>query len=193
MTETTRVLRVTARRFTAERGLSGFTVEELCDEAGISRRTFFNYFASKENAVLGIAAREDETDLLDAFVSGGERVPGTISTTLLEDLADLVAGRWHRLGMTSDEARSVRAAIEQEPKLMALMVANSDQTEADYVELIARREGIDRGDPRATATVHAMHGLAQATAIAHLRGEATGTFRDDLRARVAAARAVFTA
>ena len=29
------------------------TIEEICELAGISRRTFFNYFDSKESAVLG--------------------------------------------------------------------------------------------------------------------------------------------
>lgn len=33
------------------RGLGGFTVEELADAAGVSRRTFFNYFSSVEEAI----------------------------------------------------------------------------------------------------------------------------------------------
>src|SRR6476660_5993038 len=42
-----------ARSLTAERGLNGYTVEEVCEQAGISRRTFFNYFPAKEDAILG--------------------------------------------------------------------------------------------------------------------------------------------
>lgn len=33
------------------RGLGGFTVEELAEAAGVSRRTFFNYFGSLEEAI----------------------------------------------------------------------------------------------------------------------------------------------
>ena len=33
------------------RGLGGFTAEELADAAGVSRRTFFNYFGSVEEAI----------------------------------------------------------------------------------------------------------------------------------------------
>ena len=46
-----------ARSLTAEHGLNGFTVEEVCEAAGISRRTFFNYFQSKEDAIIGPVRR----------------------------------------------------------------------------------------------------------------------------------------
>lgn len=36
-----------------KRGFSATTIEEICEHAGISRRTFFNYFDSKDSAVLG--------------------------------------------------------------------------------------------------------------------------------------------
>lgn len=51
--ETRRSLTSLARRLTAERGLNGFTLEELCAEVGVSRRTFFNYFPAKEAAIVG--------------------------------------------------------------------------------------------------------------------------------------------
>ncbi|MGB3439293.1 MAG: TetR/AcrR family transcriptional regulator [Actinophytocola sp.] len=35
-----------------EHGLDGVTVEDIADEAGVSRRTFSNYFSNKEDAVL---------------------------------------------------------------------------------------------------------------------------------------------
>ena len=40
-----------------EHGFTSVTVEEICEKAGISRRTFFNYFDSKDSAVLGKIGR----------------------------------------------------------------------------------------------------------------------------------------
>ncbi|WP_433063114.1 TetR/AcrR family transcriptional regulator [Dactylosporangium sp. CS-033363] len=39
-----------------ESGLAGATVDAITQRAGVSRRTFFNYYASKEDAILGTTA-----------------------------------------------------------------------------------------------------------------------------------------
>lgn len=36
-----------------DEGLAKTTVEAIADAAGISKRTFFNYFATKEDAIMG--------------------------------------------------------------------------------------------------------------------------------------------
>ena len=41
-----------ALRLAMAYGLDGVTVEDIADEAGVSRRTFSNYFANKEDAIL---------------------------------------------------------------------------------------------------------------------------------------------
>ena len=44
---------VCAQRLTDELGLDGFTMDELAAAADVSRRTLFNYFPGKIDAVLG--------------------------------------------------------------------------------------------------------------------------------------------
>ena len=55
-----------ARRLTAEHGLAGFTIEQLCEAVGISRRTFFNHFASKDALATGLLARLRDRSATDA-------------------------------------------------------------------------------------------------------------------------------
>ncbi len=50
-TETREALRAAALRLFLEHGPSAVTVNDICDAARVSRRTFFNYFESKEAAL----------------------------------------------------------------------------------------------------------------------------------------------
>lgn len=52
--ETWTALHEAAASLAQQRGLEQATVEAIADSAGVSARTFFNYFPSKEDAVLGL-------------------------------------------------------------------------------------------------------------------------------------------
>lgn len=51
--ETRQRLRAAALQLVAERGLDHVTVDDIADAADVSTRTFFNYYSSKEEAVVG--------------------------------------------------------------------------------------------------------------------------------------------
>lgn len=51
-------LQDSATRLVLEHGFDSVTVEEICTDVGISPRTFFNYFPSKEVVILGPEPKE---------------------------------------------------------------------------------------------------------------------------------------
>ncbi|TPW78109.1 TetR/AcrR family transcriptional regulator [Schumannella soli] len=74
-----------ARSLVLARGLDGVTIEEICEVAEVSPRTFFNYFASKADAALGLREPRIHAEALERFAAqGGE--PGAVG-----DLCDLLA------------------------------------------------------------------------------------------------------
>ncbi|MER6987826.1 helix-turn-helix domain-containing protein [Saccharopolyspora hirsuta] len=177
-----------ARRLTAERGLSGFTVEEVCEQVGISRRSFFNYFASKDDAVLGVPARKDDDELTAWFVARGNPEAPGLSPTLLDDLAELAVQRWDASGITAEGVADVRAAFDREPKLLTRGFERLLRDEQSDVELVEQREGLAPGDLRAAAAVQLIQVLVRATAREFLDPTSTDPFAEILGRRLAAAR-----
>lgn len=176
-------LRTEARRLTVERGLSGFTIEELCSEVGVSRRTFFNYYASKENAVLGIPVRSDTSDLEEAFVAG--------SGALLDDLLELHVARWEHLDLTAAEAEELTRVFEREPRLLAHFVGLAAEGERDDIALVRRRPDAPADDLR-TATAVSVFGALLRPAILDYFADDSRDFRTVLTLRLDAARRVFS-
>jgi len=142
-------LSAVSRRLTAERGLGGFTVEEVCAEVGVSRRTFFNYFPSKEDAVIGIDETEALEQLVTQFLERGSRGWPAV----VDDLVELAVEHARAAGFGIAEHAELVAAIGREPKLLAHFVGISREREQQLAELIAEREHTRTSDPRTLAAV----------------------------------------
>lgn len=199
-TEVTRTLIRAARALTAEQGLGGFTVEELCGRADISRRTFFNYFASKEDAVLGFPIHRSEAEAIARFlavdgdgVGGGDGVsgPGELSPTLLADLVAFHEARWRTLDLAPESVASLIAAVEREPRLLRRALEIAAEGEQFDARLVEQREGLAPGDLRAQAASQIVTALGRAATAEFLQPGNTDTFLDIFERRVAAARALF--
>lgn len=50
-----RAIETAAVRLALQHGAAALTVDQICAEAGVKQRTFFNHFATKEDALLGSA------------------------------------------------------------------------------------------------------------------------------------------
>ncbi len=51
---TATTIHTTAKAMALKVGLANVLVEDIATQAGVSRRTFFNYFATKDDAILGL-------------------------------------------------------------------------------------------------------------------------------------------
>ncbi len=151
-----------ARILTAERGFSGYTVEELCENAGISRRTFFNYFPAKEDAVLGSPADEIPADLAEEFIArGAGSDAGTLSPSLLSDFVDFATAMMDRMVMSRGQMASLKLAIAAEPRLLERALYRSQEAEEAFAAILSAREGLTPADPRIQAALALFTALAQ--------------------------------
>src|SRR5205814_2752416 len=70
--ETRDALASAALRLADERGPDRVTVDDIASAAGVSSRTFFNYFSSKEDAIVG-SSESTTARVVDALAARPER------------------------------------------------------------------------------------------------------------------------
>ncbi|MET0237860.1 MAG: TetR/AcrR family transcriptional regulator [Kibdelosporangium sp.] len=99
--ETRRALGFAAFELASERGLHGFVVEDVTDRVGVSRRTFFNYFNRKEEAVVEVGGfvfddgltelrnRPADEPLFDSLRAVAELVIGPKNFALINTLSKI--------------------------------------------------------------------------------------------------------
>lgn len=186
-------LTAAARRRTAENGLSGFTVDEICDEAGISRRTFFNYFASKEDAVLGFTTLWDQHEIEERFTARGAPDEPGVSASLLDDYAAMLVDRWTEIGLTPEQVADLVAAMDREPRLLSRLFESIRARERADVELVRTREGLPADDLRAQVAVQLVSALGGACMGQFLEPDNSDPLQMIMQRRLVAAREVFAA
>nr|WP_052479306.1 TetR/AcrR family transcriptional regulator [Kibdelosporangium sp. MJ126-NF4]CEL23511.1 Transcriptional regulator, TetR family [Kibdelosporangium sp. MJ126-NF4]CTQ89125.1 Transcriptional regulator, TetR family [Kibdelosporangium sp. MJ126-NF4] len=106
--ETRRALGFAAFDLAIERGLQGFVVEDVTDRVHVSRRTFFNYFNRKEEAVVAVGGfvfddamaelhqRPADEPLFDSLRAVAELVVSPENLSLINRLST-IATDYHEL------------------------------------------------------------------------------------------------
>ncbi|MET9609204.1 TetR family transcriptional regulator [Streptomyces sp. NPDC006512] len=166
------------------RGYERTTVDEITDAVDVSQRTFFRYFANKEEVafavqdlvephfVAALRARPAEEDPLTAM----RRAVLATWDTIEEAVSGVVPVDLYM--------RSYRL-IESTPALLAVHLRRSAVLEEEIARLIAAREGLDvDADPRPRVAVAAFCGVMRVTG--RLWGQGEDTSVDAIRRMTAA-------
>jgi AcrR family transcriptional regulator len=134
--ETRRALSSAALRLADELGPDGVTVEAIAEAAGVSPRTFFNYFSTKEDAIVGLTPAQPSDLLTGLIARPPEESPlEAMRATLHESAARIEAG-------ADDWAMRTRL-FQRHPHLAGRHAARFAEVERGMVEEIARRTGLD--------------------------------------------------
>ena len=128
---TRRAIQIATLQLLDERGLDGVTVDEISRRADISPRTFFNYFGSKEQALLGDAPELPEGPIAEAFVAA--------DGPLLDDLAVVMVVAGENALADVELARLRHTVLKGTPHLIGQRMATMRRFEDQLAELVARR------------------------------------------------------
>ncbi len=180
-----------ARKLTAAHGLNGFTIEDVCEPAGISRRTFFNYFPTKEAAVVGSPPDSLDSEAVRRFAAGGV-ADGRISPTLLDDMVEVAIEMLDEVFSVAGTITHLNTIVAREPSFMEKFVQDTEEVHRRFAELVARREGLATDDPRADLAVQVLGSLLHASAHKFFGDGNTGSIGPDLRRALALSRELFT-
>ncbi len=150
----------TATEMFMERGFDGVRVAEVAAACGVSEKTVFNYFPTKESLVL------DRWDTTMASLRGGLADPGItpvaavlrILDTELNGLTGWLAAQDDPAAATA-QVRRFGDLLRATPALQAHQRDIAAQLVAEAAALLAKRAGMDPDDPEPRIAACALAGL----------------------------------
>lgn len=156
------LLRAALTLFTSQ-GYERTTVDEITEAVDVSQRTFFRYFANKEEAAFAVqdlveshfvAALRDRPAAEDPFTALRAAVL-TAWDTIEEAISEVIPVDLHMRAYQM---------IESTPALLAVHLRRSTELEEQISRLVAEREGLDvDADPRPRVAVAAFSGVMRVT------------------------------
>jgi AcrR family transcriptional regulator len=132
-------LTTAALRLVDERGLDHVTVEDISEAADVSPRTFFNYFASKDEALTGDNF-VDSTAMRDRFLAVDPQVP------VIEALRRAIRPDLEQMQDDQELWFLRMRVLSANPSLLPRLLARSAAAEQDLTAAIAARTGLQPDD-----------------------------------------------
>ncbi|WP_202864909.1 TetR/AcrR family transcriptional regulator [Rothia halotolerans] len=142
---TAKAIEDAALRLALDRGYEGVTVDLVCEAAGVSQRTFFNHFPTKDDALLGRSRPFIDEHAARRFIVGS-------GPLLHEALSIIATPPTESLDALADRMR----VIASSPTLLSKHLAQIGQLDDELREIVMLRlrnqhPGRDEGDRRAEA------------------------------------------
>jgi AcrR family transcriptional regulator len=162
----------------AIRGFDNVRVSEVADRVGVSEKTIYNYFPSKESLVLDDADERVE-DLARAL---RERRPGQSPTdAVVETLKKSMAVFAEAPDVLVEFLPRFAAMIESTPALRAAWLELHDRLAKVARDELAAEAGVDPEDPEPTIAGRALAGLAELVVDLNMRHIREGLRGAELR------------
>ena len=175
---TKQALAVAAMQLAKERGLENVRVEDITDAVNVSRRTFTNYFSSKEEAIASLNADRAAR----AAEALRERPAGE---PLADALAEVFAAQYETAAQAGRERMEPIGLLASSPALRGEYLKTLVQAEGPLAKVIAERTG---ADPRSDLYPHVLAAAVMAAyraATGHwMENGAVGSLPDLIRQAV---------
>lgn len=181
---TRQLLSDTATQLFLERGFDGFKITEVADECGVSEKTVYNYFPTKESLILD--REEDMAVAIRAALSEADTQPvDAIADVLLDERRRMRAAM---ADFGGDQAglsmfRRFMTAIDATPSLIAELGKSFDRLSRLAAECLAERAQVSPDDPEPLIAGHALMGLWEVQRRALLRDDPADGSAADVYAR----------
>ncbi|MER6303766.1 TetR family transcriptional regulator [Kitasatospora sp. NPDC001539] len=139
-------------------GFARTTVDEIASAVDVSQRTFFRYFANKDEVALAVMAEAE-----DYFIECLRHRPA--EETPLQALRASIVKAWRDLGNdrasgpgSISSALELLRIIEDTPALLAAHLRRVTEQERLVVEVLAEREGLDPAEDLRPVVLAAVFG-----------------------------------
>lgn len=158
---TRRAIQVSVLDLINETGLDGVTVDMISRRADVSPRTFFNYFTSKEEAVVGDPPELINSEQLERFVADHDG-------SLLDGLIELLDHATVAATADRELVQRRRAVLKAYPELFARRMASVRVFEERLSAIVERRFATDPRLATETSRADGADGEAFVASRAHL-------------------------